>query len=155
MFKAGAIEHWNETDASIQYSLFEPTEKCTTVSRSSADGHSSTLSVGFRSTPGIPIFAQNELSRQFYDEISADARDHLIKKHGYDHHFASDPLGRRMNICGGYLDLTTHRFRGVVDRATIKLLFVTGHVTICDISRKTYQQVADLPGIGPVAVQRP
>ncbi len=139
-----------------QYNLFESCELDSGASEEGLNTESDSedsLSVGFPVDQSLPIRDAKELWQIFYKEYSTIQREQLASAIGYKAVYARDAVGRRLNICGGYVDLTAKRLRDYLSHSDNDLLTRCGYVTICDLSRDTRLRVSMVPGIGPKKLQ--
>ncbi len=134
-----------------QYCLFESWDVIADETATGASQNPSgqaALTVGFSRDDSLPVIDHEELKHTYYKDLAAEQRDLLRKTKSIKDVYAYDLKGRRMNYCGGYIDLTTVRLREFVEPAVSALLFRCGYITICDISRDVKQGIGTIPGIG-------
>lgn len=134
-----------------QYCLFESwdvvADDTITGAPQNPSGQSA-LTVGFLRDDSLPVTDHEALKHNYYKVLTTQQREFLQKTRSTKDVYAYDLKGRRMNYCGGYIDLTTVRLREFVEPAVTTLLFRCGYITICDISRDVKQGIGTIPGIG-------
>ena len=108
------------------------------------------LTVGFARDPSLPLLDRQALRGQ--NQASASFQKKL-KSFGSQKPVGVDEYGRRVNICGGFVDSVRVRLPGYVKGHVIRLLARCGYSTICDLSRDLRRNVETIPGIGPKAMR--